>query len=89
MSSDSESDLDAMLDEFEDESSNRFRESRAAFLKGKYHQTLKWKENGHGFLNKIQENEFLNSVTKSEYAVCHFRHPDFERCRIMDKQLEV
>jgi len=28
-------------------------------------------------------------VTKSKYTVCHFYHPDFERCKIVDKHLAI
>lgn len=35
------------------------------------------------------EKDFLEATTKTETAVCHFFHRDFERCRIMDKHLTL
>lgn len=31
---------------------------------------------------------FFAEVTKSKYVVCHFYHPSFERCKIIDKHME-
>lgn len=42
---------------------------------------------GHGNLNEIQEGDFLEVVTKTEFVVCHFFHEDFQRCKILDKHL--
>jgi len=43
----------------------------------------------YGEYTEIVEQEFLNYVTKAEYSVCHFYHKDFERCKIIDKHLQV
>lgn len=45
------------------------------------------KNKGFGEYREIVEEEFLPSVTKNEYAIVHFYHRDFERCKIMDKHL--
>ena len=45
------------------------------------------KNKGFGEYREIVEEEFLPSVTKSEFCVVHFFHRDFERCKIMDKHL--
>lgn len=42
---------------------------------------------GHGNLTEIQEGDFLEVVTKTEFVVCHFFHEDFQRCKILDKHL--
>jgi hypothetical protein len=42
---------------------------------------------GHGQYTEIVEDEFLPLVTKSTFAVVHFYHKDFERCKIVDHHL--
>eukprot|EP01017_Pseudomicrothorax_dubius_P019853 TRINITY_DN2190_c0_g1_i4.p1 TRINITY_DN2190_c0_g1~~TRINITY_DN2190_c0_g1_i4.p1 ORF type:complete len:240 (-),score=107.10 TRINITY_DN2190_c0_g1_i4:594-1313(-) len=42
-----------------------------------------------GEYREIVEEEFLPYVTKNKFAVCHFYHPDFERCKIVDKHLQL
>jgi len=44
---------------------------------------------GHGSYTEIKQDEFLPTVTKSKYCICHFYHPDFERCKIIDKHLSI
>ncbi|KAK2077725.1 hypothetical protein QBZ16_004571 [Prototheca wickerhamii] len=41
----------------------------------------------YGSLVEIGEGEFLGSVMKADYAVCHFFHPSFSRCATMDRHL--
>lgn len=36
---------------------------------------------------EITEQEFLPTVTKTDYVVCAFFHKDFERCKIVDMHL--
>jgi len=43
----------------------------------------------YGEYTEIVEQEFLPYVTKAEYSVCHFFHKDFERCKIIDKHLQI
>jgi len=48
------------------------------------------KEGGHGEYVEITiEKEFLQISTKTKKVVCHFYHPDFTRCKIVDKHLQV
>lgn len=42
---------------------------------------------GHGTYSEITEQEFLPTVTGTDYVVCAFFHKDFERCKIVDKHL--
>jgi len=37
----------------------------------------------------VEEKEFLPEVTTTERVEAHFNHQEFERCRIMDKHLNV
>jgi thioredoxin-like negative regulator of GroEL len=42
---------------------------------------------GHGEITLVDQDDFLPKVTKSKYVVCHFFHPEFQRCKIMDRHL--
>jgi hypothetical protein len=41
----------------------------------------------YGQYREIVEDQFLDTMLKNEDVVCHFYHPEFERCKIMDKHL--
>lgn len=43
----------------------------------------------YGEYTEILESEFLPYVTKAEYSAVHFFHKDFERCKIIDKHLQL
>lgn len=60
-----------------------------AELKKTSGRTNEFKQLGHGSYVEIVQDEFLDSVTKSKYVICHFYHQDFERCKIVDKHLEL
>lgn len=38
---------------------------------------------------EVTEEEFFHIVTKNEYAVCHFYHKDFNRCKIAEHHLKI
>lgn len=42
---------------------------------------------GHGQYLEVKEEHFLQEVTTSQAVVCHFFHPDFARCKIVDKHM--
>ena len=42
---------------------------------------------GHGTYVEITEQEFLPTVTGTDYVICAFFHKDFERCKIVDMHL--
>jgi len=44
--------------------------------------------NGHGKYDEITEEDFLPTVTKIKFVMCHFYHKDFERCKIFDMHLK-
>ena len=55
-----------------------------------YTDKPKDKENvWYGEYQDIVEDEFLPYVTKADSSVCHFYHNDFERCKIIDKHLQI
>lgn len=41
----------------------------------------------YGEYREIEESEFLDTLLKNEKVVCHFYHPEFEKCKVMDKHL--
>ena len=83
--SDIDSDDDLLCDpELED-----IRRKRMAKLKAKVVKKQVAKVKGHGDYKVIQETEFLKEVTTTKRVICHFYHKDFERCKIMDKHLNL
>ena len=47
------------------------------------------KTDKYGNYTEIIETEFLDTMLKNEKVVCHFYHKDFERCKIIDKHLQI
>ena len=43
----------------------------------------------YGRYTEIIETEFLDIMLKNDKVVCHFYHKDFERCKIIDKHLQI
>merc|ERR1719409_381750 len=42
---------------------------------------------GHDSYTEVEEKKFLEEVTTTKHVVCHFFHPDFVRCKVVDKHL--
>jgi len=74
---------------FDDAELQKLHEERIAKLKAEKEKRQEMSRRGHGSLEEITEGEFLETVTKADMVVCHFFHRDFERCKIMDKHLEI
>lgn len=49
----------------------------------------KVKTEKYGNYTEIIETEFLDTMLKNDKVVCHFYHKDFERCKIIDKHLQI
>ena len=49
----------------------------------------KLKNEKYGNYTEIIETEFLDTMLKNDKVVCHFYHKDFERCKIIDKHLQI
>ena len=49
----------------------------------------KMKNDKYGNYTEIIETEFLDTMLKNDKVVCHFYHKDFERCKIIDKHLNI
>ena len=79
-------DMDDLMNDPELE---RLHSERIARLKEEAEKRVELSRQGHGSLEDITEGEFLEIVTKTERVVCHFYHRDFERCKIMDKHLQI
>ena len=45
--------------------------------------------NKYGEYREIEEGEFLDTLLKNKKVVCHFFHPEFEKCKVMDKHLRI
>ncbi len=41
----------------------------------------------YGDYRDIEESEFLDTLLKNKKVICHFYHPEFEKCKVMDKHL--
>ena len=57
-----------------------------------YQDALKEKEKEKkvfGEIRDIVETEFLDVMLKNKKVICHVYHKDFERCKIMDKHLQL
>jgi hypothetical protein len=81
-------DLDAMLDEEDESILRQMAEARMAEIRAAREEDQKNKILGHGDYREITEQEFLPTVTKTQYCVVHFFHNDFERCKIVDMHLQ-
>lgn len=64
------------------------RAKRLAAIKKHYSKLQEFKAKGHGEYREIDEQEFLGQLTSSPIVVCHFFHPDFETCKVMDAHIK-
>lgn len=74
---------------FGDDGLEALRMKRMMELRKQAQARSKWTTLGHGVYSEIAQDEFLPTVTQSKYCVCHFYHSNFERCRIVDKHLNL
>eukprot|EP00164_Ancoracysta_twista_P001484 GFYU01001944.1.p1 GENE.GFYU01001944.1~~GFYU01001944.1.p1 ORF type:complete len:243 (-),score=98.58 GFYU01001944.1:116-844(-) len=88
-SEESDRELDSDDELLNDSDLGAIREARIHQMKKEFAQRQVWVGLGHGQYREITEEEFLEEVTKSERVICHFYHPEFERCGIMDKHLQT
>ena len=42
-----------------------------------------------GDYREIVQDEFLPEVTSHKLVICHFYHPEFQRCRVIDHHLQI
>lgn len=87
----SDSDSDSGFSDFGDDEAvlAKIHAKRMLQMKAATNKQLELKQKGHGEYQEISEPEFLDSVTKSMYCVCHFYHKDFVACKVVDKHLRI
>jgi len=77
-------------DDFEDDDIlAQLQQKRLAEYKAKRDLEMKFHQQGHGEYREIAEDEFLKEVCGSQWCVVHFYHPEFFRCKIIDKHLRI
>ncbi|KAH9814563.1 thioredoxin-like protein [Melampsora americana] len=65
------------------------REKRMEELRQEFIKRQQMEEDHHGkYLQIKNEKEVIQITAKSKFAVVHFFHGDFRRCKIMDNHLE-
>lgn len=48
------------------------------------------RESAHGAVTELTvEREVIETTAREKFAVVHFYHREFQRCKIMDRHLEV
>ncbi|KAJ9074673.1 hypothetical protein DSO57_1004125 [Entomophthora muscae] len=80
--------LDQLFEELESEDLDRYREQRLDEMKRQAAELLVMKDTNHGTYLEVEEKDVLGITTNTPYAIVHFFHPGFERCKIMDGHLE-
>jgi thioredoxin-like negative regulator of GroEL len=65
------------------------QKSRLEKLKKEREEALERKAKGHGEYREIEESEFIDQLNSADHVVVHFYHPDFTRCKIVDKHLSI
>ncbi len=65
------------------------QKARLEKLKKEREEALERKAKGHGEYREIEESEFIDQLNSSDHVVVHFYHPDFTRCKIVDKHLAM
>ena len=77
------------IDLLDDDDLEALQAQRIAEMKAEAMRLLENEKRGHGQYQLVPEQDFLKEVTTSEKVVCHFFHPDFQRCKIVDKHLSI
>lgn len=88
---DSDIDEDDLIAELEnDDALGGLRERRLQQLHEEVARQKLMRESEHGTYQEIKDEKALMDITTStKLCVVHFFKPDFNRCRIMDKHIEV
>jgi hypothetical protein len=93
---DSDEDDDALFAELEeandagDPTLSNLREQRLGQLRSELLRSRVAKEQGSGSYIRVKdEKEVMDLTTSEKLVVVHFLHPDFGRCLVMERHLEV
>lgn len=88
---DDDEDVDAMIASLETDSSlDAYREQRLEQLNAELSREKQLRQSEFGKYTRLKEEKALMDIVKStKLCVIHFFKPDFARCTIMDRHLEV
>ena len=79
-----------ILEELENEEvPSHIRESRINEMRMKARELQMVSDNQNQNYPELAEDEFLKTTTTNKKCVIHFFMPDFKRCNIMHKHLQV
>jgi len=79
-------------DDFDDDDDDviaQLQQKRLNEMKQKHLLEMQFHAQGHGEYREICEEEFLKEVCGSQWVVVHFYHPEFFRCKIIDKHMKL
>ena len=79
----------ALQDLLDDPDLERLHGERLAKLKEKREKRAALERRGHGTYQEVSEASIFEITTSTDRVVAHFWHPEFERCKIVDKHLEL
>uniref|UniRef100_A0A7S3MPM4 Thioredoxin domain-containing protein n=1 Tax=Favella ehrenbergii TaxID=182087 RepID=A0A7S3MPM4_9SPIT len=85
--SEEDEDPDFAMDEEEERMLRQMTLERIEAARAEHTENRENIVRGHGTYNEITEQEFLPTVTSTDYVICAFFHKDFERCKIVDKHM--
>ncbi|KAJ2002123.1 hypothetical protein GGI04_002932 [Coemansia thaxteri] len=82
---------DELLADFEnDPELEKLREARLDQLKREMNQTRELRSRGHGEYTELHKEEDMVKLVGGEgRGVAHFTHPQFARCKIVDRHLRI
>jgi len=73
----------------DDDLLQELQQKRLTELQKRYSLEKQFHAQGHGEYREIVEEEFLKEVCGSQWVVVHFYHPEFFRCKIVDKHMKI
>ncbi|KAL7270487.1 hypothetical protein RUND412_006809 [Rhizina undulata] len=85
-----DSDEDELMMELENDEAalDAFRERRMQQLHDEMLRARQMRDQDHGtYAEALTEKEIMDHTTSTKYAIVHFFHADFRRCKIMDTHL--
>ncbi len=78
------------LEDLEDDPElHALHKERIQQMKEEHEKRREMQSKGHGTYVDVNEQEFLPEVTSAFQVCCHFYHQEFERCRIVDKHMNI
>eukprot|EP00326_Haptolina_ericina_P005577 CAMPEP_0181219938 /NCGR_PEP_ID=MMETSP1096-20121128/28564_1 /TAXON_ID=156174 ORGANISM="Chrysochromulina ericina, Strain CCMP281" /NCGR_SAMPLE_ID=MMETSP1096 /ASSEMBLY_ACC=CAM_ASM_000453 /LENGTH=234 /DNA_ID=CAMNT_0023312395 /DNA_START=53 /DNA_END=757 /DNA_ORIENTATION=+ len=78
------------FDDFDDDPVlQQLQQKRIEELKSRQAVEKQFHAQGHGEYREIVEEEFLKEVCGSKHVIVHFYHPEFFRCKVIDKHMRI